>query len=80
MNEILAGAFGVATNQIAKSLNELGEAYDKLQKAGVPLTAEDKRKFDFYMKKINELWLYVHDIEFNEMINRINAKPAQGNK
>lgn len=74
MNEILAAAFGVATNQIAKSLNELGEAYDKLKGAGVPLTVEDKRKFDFYMKRLNELWLFLHDIEFNEMISRISNK------
>lgn len=74
MNEILAAAFGIASNQIAKALNELGDAYNKMKKAGLPLTIDDKRKFDYHMNKLNELWRYVNDVEFTEMINRINAK------
>lgn len=78
MNEILAAAFGIASNQIAKALNELGDAYKNMEKAGLSLTVDDKRKFDFYMKRLNELWRYVNDIEFTEMVNRINAE--RGNK
>ena len=77
MNEILAAAFGIASNQIAHALNELGDAYKKMKKAGLPLTIDDKRKFDYYMNKINELWRYVNDIEFTEMLNRIRAEREQ---
>lgn len=74
MNEILAAAFGVASNQIAGSLNELRDAYDNIKKAGIPLTVEDKQKYERYMKRLNELWRYVNDIEFTEMLNRIHAE------
>lgn len=74
MNEILAAAFGVATNQMAGSINDLQKAYNNLKDAGIKLTVEDKEKFDKYMKRINELWLYIHDIEFNEMIERIRKE------
>lgn len=71
MNELLAAAFGIASNQIAKSINELFEAYNKLTKAGIQLTAQDKAEFNRHTKRINELWQYVHDVEFNAMIDRL---------
>ena len=80
MEPTLAAAFGIASNQIAKALNELGDAYNKMKEAGLPLTIDDKRKFEYYMKKLNELWRYVNDIEFTEMLNRINAEQGKGKK
>ena len=72
MNELLAAAFGIASNQIARSINELFEAYNKLTDAGIKLTAQDKAEFDRHTKRINELWQYVHDVEFDAMLDRIN--------
>ena len=74
MNELLAAAFGIASNQIAHSINELSEVYNKLSDAGIKLTAQDKAEFDSHTQRIRELWQYVHNVEFDAMLNRINKR------
>ena len=74
MHELLAAAFGIASNQIDIALFELYEAYDNLIKAGIKLSADDKAQFDQQVKRIRELSQFLHDVEFNAMVDRINKQ------
>lgn len=72
MNELLAAAFGIAANQISRSLLELYEAYDNLTNAGVKLNAYDKAEFDRETKKIREIVDYLFGVELGAMVDRMN--------
>ncbi len=77
MNSILAAAFGVAANRIEGAIIELFDAYDRLEKAGIQMTAEDKIEYERELRRIRQLVENLRWAEVEQMINRVLTEQEQ---